>query len=155
MQLIHSEKGREDSKGQSDSAFIHGKQFMVLQVQTQWLGNGTNEPDCETCLSWSSDFVAALDANHRSEYPSDYVSYYQNYIDKNTKEWERGYYGDSFERLTTVKAKIDSESMFQFPQSIPLTSTLSKRTKNYGFKSSSLFFTMLLLLISIACLVFS
>jgi hypothetical protein len=153
MQLISSENGRGGSKDQSDSAFIHGNQLMVLQVQTQWLGNGTNEPECEQCLSWSFNFVAALDANHRAEYPSEYVSYYQNYIDKNTKEWERGYYGDSFERLTTVKAMIDSDNMFQFPQSIPLTTTLSKRSKNYGFKSSSLFVTVVF--ISLACLVFS
>jgi hypothetical protein len=141
MQLISSENGK-GFKDRSDSAFVHGNQLVVLQVQTQWPGVGKNAPECVECLSWSSKFVAALDTNHRSEYPTNYVSYYQNYIDKNTKEWERGYYGDSFERLTTVKAKIDSENVFQFPQSIPLTSTMKPGSNSYGVKSSSLFYTM-------------
>jgi hypothetical protein len=152
MQLISSEYGK-GFKDRSDSAFVHSDKFMVLQVQTQWPGVGKNAPECIECLSWSLNFVAALDANYRYEYPSEYVSYYQNYIDKNTKEWETGYYGDSFERLTTVKAKMDSQNAFQFPQSIPLTSTLGKRSRNYGATSSSLFFTVVLL--SLAFLVFS
>jgi FAD/FMN-containing dehydrogenase len=44
---------------------------------------------------------------------------YQNFIDPELVDWQRGYYGDNLERLVKVKHAVDPDNIFHFAQSIP------------------------------------
>jgi FAD/FMN-containing dehydrogenase len=44
---------------------------------------------------------------------------YQNYIDPQLERWQRAYYGSNLERLRDIKAQVDPDFRFRFPQAIP------------------------------------
>jgi FAD/FMN-containing dehydrogenase len=43
---------------------------------------------------------------------------YQNYIDPDLEHWPRAYYGANLDRLRTIKATVDPDRRFDFPQAI-------------------------------------
>jgi FAD/FMN-containing dehydrogenase len=43
---------------------------------------------------------------------------YQNYIDPELDGWERAYYAENLERLRAVRAAVDPDRVFRFPQAI-------------------------------------
>lgn len=43
---------------------------------------------------------------------SDYAGNYFNYIDKSVDDWQRKYFGSSYEKLQKLKAKYDQENVF-------------------------------------------
>ncbi|KAI9298621.1 FAD-binding domain-containing protein [Neoconidiobolus thromboides FSU 785] len=45
---------------------------------------------------------------------------YQNYIDREEKDWTTKYYGNSIDKLILIKNKYDEKNMFSFERSIPL-----------------------------------
>lgn len=51
---------------------------------------------------------------------------YVNYIDPLQHDWHKVYYGDNYQRLLTIKKKIDPNNYFNFQQS---TVQLSTRLK--------------------------
>jgi Berberine and berberine like len=46
-------------------------------------------------------------------------SSYQNFADPELTDWPQAYYGANLARLQRVKAAVDPDDVFRFPQSIP------------------------------------
>lgn len=44
--------------------------------------------------------------------------HYRNYPDINFEDWEHAYFGDNYAKLQHLKAMLDPEDVFQYPQSI-------------------------------------
>ncbi len=51
---------------------------------------------------------------------------YINYINAQSPDWEKDYYGHSLERLKSIKSQYDPDNYFQFAQSIPASSNQFK-----------------------------
>ncbi|OFD11287.1 putative FAD-linked oxidoreductase YvdP [Bacillus wiedmannii] len=62
-------------------------------------------------IRWVEDFRQALIPFTKGVYV--------NTPDLSMKDWSDLYFGENFKKLTQVKAKYDSEDIFNFPQSIP------------------------------------
>lgn len=43
---------------------------------------------------------------------------YQNFADPSLRDWRRAYYGANYPRLERVKAAIDPDRVFNFPQGL-------------------------------------
>jgi hypothetical protein len=46
------------------------------------------------------------------------LSAYQNFADPSLKDWRAAYYGDNLGRLQRIKAAVDPDRVFDFPQAL-------------------------------------
>jgi FAD/FMN-containing dehydrogenase len=82
------------------TAFVHRNQLFCIQYFTS-----------SRSMSWVNRARAMM-------HP--YVSgqAYQNYIDRNLKNWQHAYYGSNYKRLQQIRKKYDPHHFFNFPQAI-------------------------------------
>jgi FAD/FMN-containing dehydrogenase len=93
------------------TAFPHRGTLFSMQYITHW-----SDPALEAVnMDWIRDFYAAM-----RPFVSGYA--YSNMCDVELEDWQHAYYADNFERLVSVKSAYDPENIFNFAQSIPVTS---------------------------------
>jgi hypothetical protein len=71
-------------------------------------------------LEWQAGFYEAM-RNFSS-------GAYVNFPDPSLTTWQTDYYGANLSRLESIKAQVDPMQVFHFPQSIPPTSTVERRS---------------------------
>ncbi|CAG8537428.1 5722_t:CDS:2 [Diversispora eburnea] len=93
------------------TAFMHRHSLALLQLEMKLAGYDQEVVD--ECLAEFKVFG--------EEFQDKYTSYYsyQNYIDRELKDWQHRYYGNHFEKLVKIKAKYDPNNLFNWDQSIP------------------------------------
>jgi FAD/FMN-containing dehydrogenase len=90
------------------TAFVHRDELFSGQLYTSW----SNQSARHSMLKWLRELHAAL-----KPYASGFA--YQNYIDRELRDWQHAYYGSNWARLVEVKARYDPDDFFHFRQSIP------------------------------------
>jgi FAD/FMN-containing dehydrogenase len=104
--LLDSYGGALNRPRPGATAFVHRNMLFSLQYLTYFSGGG------QAANRWINGVWRAL---------RPYVSgqAYQNYIDPQLERWQRAYYGSNLERLRDIKARVDPDFRFRFPQAIP------------------------------------
>lgn len=90
-----------------NGAFPHRDQKMVLQYQAFWY----DPEDDQKNIDWIEKF--------RTDMLGNVSGAFMNFVDTSVGDWDRAYYGDSFDELKQVKKKYDPHNLFKFPMSIP------------------------------------
>ncbi len=89
------------------TAFVHRNALSSAQYLAHW-SSPAGEP---AAGAWLSGFYAAM-----RPYVSGFA--YQNYIDPQLASWKHAYYSTNYPRLAKIKAKVDPDRVFTFPQAI-------------------------------------
>jgi hypothetical protein len=98
-----------------------------LMIDSDWLmtmalnwGDYDSRSTVRRNLEWQAGFYEAM-RNFSS-------GAYVNFCDPSLTTWQADYYGANPPRLETIKAQVDPLQVFKFPQSIPPTSTMERRS---------------------------
>jgi FAD/FMN-containing dehydrogenase len=94
---------------QDASAFWHRDKSVLIQYQNYWRDPARGQAES----SWVSNAFATVD-------PHTTMSSYRNYCDLALTDWPVRYYGANYARLQQIKARLDSQNRFSYPQSIRL-----------------------------------
>ncbi|WP_433615706.1 FAD-binding oxidoreductase [Dactylosporangium sp. CA-139114] len=92
------------------TAFVHRGALHYVSVIAQWPG----DEETDANVAWIDDFHEALRPHLTGEV-------YQNYADRDLRDWPAAYYGANYPRLQAVKAAYDPQDVFHHPQSIRLS----------------------------------
>ena len=93
------------------TAFVHRNALALFSVGVNWAVD-EHARSVRGLVDWVNEFWQAM-GPHTSNRS------YQNFIDPELVDWQRGYYGDNLERLVKVKHAVDPDNIFHFAQSIP------------------------------------
>jgi FAD/FMN-containing dehydrogenase len=102
--------GAIDRIGPADTAFAHRGMLYLSQYQARWLPGAA-----PSVVAANVDWVRAMFA---SVAPYRSGASYVNYADRDLADWPEAYYGANLDRLRRIKAKVDPDYVFRFPQSI-------------------------------------
>jgi hypothetical protein len=95
------------------TAFVHRDKLACIQATYSW-----SSETSPSVIAAGAQWLAWLQANIFD--PTSGA--YQNYIDPTLADWQGAYYGTNLAKLVSIKNKYDSENVFSFAQSIPLSS---------------------------------
>jgi hypothetical protein len=96
----------------AETAFVHRAGHFLLAVGADW--EATDPASVvDANVAWANGFWQALQ-------PDVMPFSYQNFADPELEDWPQAYYGSNLARLQLVKAAVDPDDVFRFPQSIPL-----------------------------------
>ena len=109
--LIEACGGAIDDTAPEATAFAHRRALYLTQYQARW-APGADPSAVAANIAWTREMFASV-ARYRSG------ASYVNYADPDLADWPRAYYGANLERLRQIKARIDPDNVFRFPQSIP------------------------------------
>ncbi|KAJ3145783.1 hypothetical protein HDU86_000650 [Geranomyces michiganensis] len=114
--------GKVKNVAANATAFARRDTLFGIELVVEWgdFQSKPGKPDCAACIDWIKQFLLALVAQYRTEYGTQVVPAYQNYIDKNLPDWQHAYYGDNWANLVAIKGRTDPGNVFRFPQSIPV-----------------------------------
>lgn len=120
--------GEISKKSTEETAFPHRECRFVPEVKAIW--NADMPDDERKNVDWAYEFFEAL-APHAS-------GAYVNYIDPLLHNWAETYYGGNYERLKSIKQRVDPNNVFCFQQSIGSTfkatnGGLYGKTKGYVY----------------------
>jgi FAD/FMN-containing dehydrogenase len=101
--LFDSYGGAINRPGAADTAFAHRDALCSIQY-----------------LSYGATGPAAAWVRRARRRMAPHVSggAYLNYIDRDLHGWRRAYYGANLERLEAIKAAVDPDRVFDFPQAV-------------------------------------
>ena len=96
--------------GATDTAFVHRDALASVQ-RTSSFAPGDSPATVERGRRWLQEFTAAL---------RPYVSggSYVNYADPDLADWAEAYYGGNLPRLQQIRAAVDPDQLFDFPQGL-------------------------------------
>lgn len=94
----------------TETAFVHRDALACIQSSFSWSA-GTTPSVVAAGNSWLATTGAAL-----APYGS---GAYVNYIDPTLGTWATAYYGANLARLSSVKAAVDPDDLFEFAQGVP------------------------------------
>lgn len=103
--------GAIDRVAPADTAFVHRNMLYLSQYQARWLP-GAPAAVAAANVDWVRAMFASV-APYRSG------ASYVNYADPDLADWGEAYYGANFDRLRRIKARVDPDNVFRFPQSVP------------------------------------
>ena len=102
----------------SATAFPHRDMTYLLQYQTYW-----NHPAAApAAFAWARDAFAAID-------PYTARKSYRNYCDLDLSDWRERYFAGNYARLQAIKAELDPDDRFRFPQSIDVPPDAAHRRR--------------------------
>lgn len=93
------------------TAFVHRSSLWLSSIGLVW-DNSDSAASVREGLAWQKDLYNAY-------IPFASGGAYQNFIDPSLADWKRAYYGSNLPRLEAVKARVDPERVFRFPEAIP------------------------------------
>ena len=109
MLILDSYGGAINQIPERETAFVHRNEQFSVQYLAYW--NVGDEEGEWINREWISHFYQEM-----RPYVSGYS--YQNYVDKDLKNWLHAYYGANGKRLKEIKSLYDQDNFFRFDQSI-------------------------------------
>jgi hypothetical protein len=94
----------------ADTAFVHRGMLASVQRSSSF-SPGDPPATIERGRRWLGEFTAALRPHVSGES-------YQNYADPDLSDWARAYHGGNLPRLRAVRAAVDPDRLFSFPQAL-------------------------------------
>lgn len=92
------------------TAYVHRDCRFVPEIKSIW---DLDKPgDTLRNVEWAYEFFERLSEAGNA------TGAYVNYIDPLQHDWARMYYGDNYERLLSIKKKVDPQNYFNFQQSV-------------------------------------
>jgi hypothetical protein len=92
------------------TAYVHRNCRFVPEIKSIW---DLDKPgDTLKNVEWAYEFFERLSQAGNA------TGAYVNYIDPLQHDWARMYYGDNYERLLSIKKKVDPHNYFNFQQSV-------------------------------------
>ncbi|SDG74815.1 FAD/FMN-containing dehydrogenase [Dyadobacter soli] len=92
------------------TAYVHRDCRFVPEIKSIW---DLDKPgDTLRNVEWAYEFFERLSEAGNA------TGAYVNYIDPLQHDWARMYYGDNYERLLSIKKKVDPHNYFNFQQSV-------------------------------------
>jgi hypothetical protein len=92
------------------TAYVHRDCRFVPEIKSIW---DLDKPgDTLRNVEWAYEFFERLSEAGNA------TGAYVNYIDPLQHDWARMYYGDNYERLLSIKKKVDPNNYFSFQQSV-------------------------------------
>ena len=101
------------------TAFVHRDSDWLMTIALNW-SDRDSQSGVQGNLEWQAGFYEAM-RNFSS-------GAYVNFPDPSLTTWQTDYYGANLSRLESIKAQVDPMQVFHFPQSIPPTSTVERRS---------------------------
>jgi hypothetical protein len=95
------------------TAYPHRTARFLINVETTW-----RRTDPEGLVRENRDWLNAL---WEAMQPDVLPSSYQNWPDRDLENWESAYFGSNLQRLTEIKKRYDSDNVFRYQQSVPLS----------------------------------
>ena len=102
--------GRIKAVAPDATAYVHRGYDWLAVVGLSW--DAADDPGLPQNLDWQDGFYTAV-------LPFARGGAYQNFVDPALAGWSEAYYGDNLPRLRAIKAKVDPDFVFRFPQAIP------------------------------------
>ena len=103
--------GRINTVAPHDTAYVHRDNRWIMDVGLNWTA-----ADPITLVyrnrAWQDRFYEAM-------LPFSTRGAYQNFVDPSLANWQQAYYGANLVRLRRIKAHVDPDRVFRFPQGIP------------------------------------
>jgi hypothetical protein len=93
------------------TAFVHRNAYFDIFTDSFWMDNS----DKDQAFEWLRNYY---ESDATKDLWSD--SYYQNYVNEEYKNWQKGYFGPNYLKLQEIKRKWDPDNFFNFPQSIEI-----------------------------------
>lgn len=103
--------GEINAKAPDATAYVHRDNRWIMLVGLNWQGD-----DAPEHLARNHDWQ---DAFYADMLPFSTRGAYQNFADPSLRDWANAYYGPNFHKLRAVKASVDPDKVFRFPQAIP------------------------------------
>jgi hypothetical protein len=102
--------GRINDQASAATAFAHRNSRWIMDVGLNW---GVEDPPFAVARSrdWQDRFFTAMR-------PFSTGGAYQNFADPSLTDWRAAYYGDNLRRLQSIKAAVDPDRLFHFPQAL-------------------------------------
>lgn len=108
--LIDALGGAVDDRPCTATAFPHRKVVGVVQYHSYW-HQFTEQPHIDRRTQWLRDIHATM-APHLG------TGGYTNGMDPELADWPAHYHGENYPRMQRVKAAVDPEQLFTFPQAV-------------------------------------
>ncbi len=102
--------GRINEVPSHETAFVHRSSTWLSSIEVHWQST-TPAKSARALLDWQSSFYAAI-------VPLASGGAYQNFIDPDLRDWRTAYYGQNLPRLSAIKATVDPDGIFAFPEAI-------------------------------------
>jgi FAD/FMN-containing dehydrogenase len=99
------------SVGRRDTAYVHRDALTLLRATPVWARTAP-ESVSNGLIAWTDQMINLVA-------PYTPAESYQNFPNREIKDWPRQYYAENFSRLVRVKTKYDPQDVFHNPQSIP------------------------------------
>lgn len=112
--------GQANAVRSDATAFVHRDNDWYMLWYLKW-SEKDSVKTVSANLAWLSAFYNAVS-------PYAIAEAYQNFTDPSLTDFLRQYYGSNLARLKRIKAAVDPERVFNFPQAIPPTSGSGKVT---------------------------
>lgn len=103
--------GATNDKKPDDTAFVHRKAHFDIFTDSFWMEDDKKAEAFE----WLKNCYESKEMKGLWS-----TFYYQNYPNDEYENWQKGYFGQNYERLQKIKAHWDPDNVFHFPQSIEL-----------------------------------
>jgi len=106
---INSEQGAIRMRRANESSYVHRDALFNFKVQF----TSTDVKDVAPSKSWTKKFVKSLQFLDSGET-------YQNYPDREQKDYLKRFYGNNLDRLIEIKKKWDPKGYFNSRMSLPI-----------------------------------
>ncbi|MGH7814540.1 MAG: FAD-binding oxidoreductase [Candidatus Binataceae bacterium] len=109
-----------NAKAPDATAFVHRNSDWLMTIALDW-GPADSPATVQRNLEWQANFYQAMRKFTTGAY--------QNFPDPSLSTWQQDYYGANLPMLEAIKAEVDPDRVFTFPQGIrPVPPTATRAT---------------------------